>query len=99
MADTISEKSIGYSSRKPSFATVDRRRLADVLAQPYGALSSSAGGGTSSRILPRQIASGAYRGQQFAGNPDFQYNQSEGNLLIRDSTTNRFLAGKQKSGF
>lgn len=94
---TTSLKSRGYASRSIGFDITDKRRLFDVLnnpARPY-----LAGTGSQSRIMPRQVASGVYKGQQFAGNSNFQYNQSDGNLLIRDGVTNRFLAGKQEDGF
>lgn len=94
---TTSLKSRGYASRSIGFNVTDKRRLFDVLNNPSRPYLQS--GGTQSRIKPRQIASGAYKGQQFAGDSNFQYNQSDGNLLIRDGVTNRFLAGKQEDGF
>lgn len=93
---TTSLKSRGYASRSIGFKTTDKRRLHDVLNNPSKPYLTN---GTQSRIKPRQIASGAYKGQQFAGDSNFQYNQSDGNLLIRDGVTNRFLAGKQEDGF
>lgn len=88
-------KSRGYAGRSIDFRTTETRRLFDVLNNPVRPYLTEG----NQRIKPRQVASGIYKGQQFAGNSNFQYNQSDGNLLIRDGVTNRFLAGKQEDGF
>lgn len=51
------------------------------------------------RVHPRQITSGAQRGQQTLSGPNVKINASEGNIIISDGTNNRIIIGYQENGF
>lgn len=90
----VSEKSRNNAGRSISFKTIDRTRLYEAIAQPRYSFT-----GNGQRVMPRQVASGTYRGQQQVGNPNFQINSSDGNMIVRDSSTNRLVIGQQQNGF
>lgn len=90
----VSEKSRNNAGRSISFKTIDRTRLYEAIAQPRYSFT-----GNGQRVMPRQVASGTYRGQQKVGTENLQINSSEGNILVRDSGTNRLIMGIQQNGF
>lgn len=92
--NVTSFKSRGRSNRSISFRTVERTRLYEAVQKPR---YNFTGGNT--RVKPRQVASGTYKGYQQLGVPNFQFNSSDGNMIVKDDTTNRLLIGKQAGGF
>lgn len=77
--------------QKPGFSNYEPVKLIDALSSA-GTLANLG----SDRILPRQVATGTYRGQQTLDGQKVLIDSSGGRIIISDDNgTRRFLAGSR----
>ena len=87
--DTVTEK----SSKKATAAQFETVKTVSVTDAIYQASQISAGVG-GDRVLPRQVASGSYFGQQnLGGDGKVNFDSSAGRIVVEDDNDQRFIAG------
>lgn len=91
--EEISDKSY-KSSSVAQFSTVKGISVNDAIASAH--LMGTMG---NDRVLPRQVATGTYRGQQSVGSQALRINSSEGNITLNDGQFDRLVIGIKENGF